>query len=496
MPGVNVTTAVRTGPVGTGDIVAGQFFIVGQTERGPVDAPTLLRSFTDYITYYGNYEDGNMYAHVKTYFDEGGTRCYVQRVVGAGASAGYLDLEDASEVATMRISANNVGDWSDNMTVQVLAGDSTGFRLQFKLDGVVVLTTRDLSSVADAVSNVNASTISHLITASNLTGSSNNPATLAAAAPLDGGDDGTLVGDGSEAITGLDLLSKNYGPGAVALPGLNGTTVWDALRDHAAENNRIALCAFDSADGQSEAKSNAAGYAGDASANHMAFYYPHIKVAAPNVDELATGVTSVAGATVTLSPEAYAAAARTRAVQEVGGPWRAGAGLISSARTLSGLADNLTPAQADLLDAARVNALRTIAGQIRVYGARSASNDEVNWKFITMRDTLNFIVDGVEARMEQFVFETIDGRGNLFGNIRASIKAFLDPIKVSGGLYEAYDDTGALVDPGYSVVVDSTINPATQLATGLVKAQVGVRISSVADLIQVTITKSNLTAPV
>ena len=133
---------------------------------------------------------------------------------------------------------------------------------------------------------------------------------------------------------------------------------------------------------------------------------------------------------------------------------------------------------------------------IRVYGARSVSNDEANWRYITMRDTMNYITLGIEDRMEQHVFQTIDGRGNLFGLIRGSIKAFLEPIRVAGGLYEAYDTNGALVDPGYNVVVDGTINPATQLATGLVKAQVGVRVSGVADLIDIVITKSNLSAPV
>jgi hypothetical protein len=45
-------------------------------------------------------------------------------------------------------------------------------------------------------------------------------------------------------------------------------------------------------------------------------------------------------------------------------------------------------------------------------------------------------------------------------------------------------------------VVNSNINPATQLATGVVKAQVGVRVSGVADLIDIVITKSNLSAPI
>jgi hypothetical protein len=69
-------------------------------------------------------------------------------------------------------------------------------------------------------------------------------------------------------------------------------------------------------------------------------------------------------------------------------------------------------------------------------------------------------------------------------------------MRIAGGLYEAYDDDGNLIDPGYSVVVNSTNNPNSQLATGLVKASVGVRVSGVADLIEVEVTKSNLTAPI
>jgi len=495
MPGVNVTTAVRTGPVGTGDIVAGQFFVVGETERGPIDEPTLLRSFAEFVTYYGDYESGNLYSTVKTYFDEGGTRVYVQRVVGAGASAGTITVDDDSDVATMDINAKNEGDWSDNVTVVVTDSDSLvgGFRLQVKLNGELLLTTRDLADVADAANVINTSQVAHLIEVVDNDTSDNNPS--AGEYSLAGGDDGASV-SASDVSSALDLLPKNLGPGAVSAPGRNGTDIWNALATHAQDNDRIAICGFASNATEGEAKTAVAGYASDSRSSYMAFYHPHIKVDSPSVDELAAGTTSVSGTTVTISPEAFAAAARSKAVQEVGGPWRAGAGQISSAKTIKGLGRTITPAAAELLDAARVNAIRTVGNQIRVYGARSASEDEANWRFITLRDTVNYIVHGVEDRLEAFVFETVDGRGNLFANMRASIKGFLEPIRVEGGLYEAFDDEGVQVDPGYTVTVDSTINPATQLATGLVKAAVGVRVSSVADKINITITKSNLTAPV
>ena len=64
----------------------------------------------------------------------------------------------------------------------------------------------------------------------------------------------------------------------------------------------------------------------------------------------------------------------------------------------------------------------------------------------------------------------------------------------SGGLYAAHDAAGALVDNGYKVTVADSNNPAANLATGQVTADVAVRVSAVGDKITVNITKSNLTA--
>ena len=499
MPGVNITTAVRTGPVGTGDIASGQVFMVGETERGALDEAILLRSFSDYTTYYGNYKSGNLYSHVKTFFDEGGSRCQVIRVLGSNSAAGSVSLVDSAGSATMTITAKSAGAWSANLDVDVIEADSAGFRIEVYLDDVMLLRTRDLTSTSDAINVVNSSAVNHLVVAADDETSSNDPdATLNTKQAVNvavAGADGDAVAD-ADIVAAMDTVSVNLGPGAICAPGQTSTTVWDGLRDHAAANKRIALLGFASATSAANAKTAASAYYADANAKSMAFYWPNIKVPAPNVSELATGVSSVQGSTVTITPESFAAAARSRAIQAAGGPWRAGAGQISAANTIVALAQDVTPATGDALDAARINALRKIGNSIRVYGARSASNDEANWRYITQQDTINYIIDGVEARMERFVFATIDGRGGLFGRIRGSIKGFLDPIRVSGGLFEAYDDDGAMIDPGYNVVVNSNINPATQLATGVVKAQVGVRVSGVADLIDIVITKSNLSAPI
>lgn len=488
MPGVTVTTAVRTGPSGDGDIEAGQLFIVGETERGTTTDATLVRSFSEYVAEYGNYVAGNIWPHVKAFFEEGGARCYVGRVVGPSATAGTIDIDDGVASAVLTLTAANPGSWSQNLDVQVLASDggaAGSFRLRFWLDDIEVLTTRDLTDKTDAANFINTSSISNLVVATEGPSAAvaTDPSTQTAfSAGTEDAPTATEINAGFDA-----LMDSDYGAGAVAAPGFTGTSTWEAMRDHAASKNRIALCAFGSADSEATVKTAASAYYGDAEGKRMAFYYPFVKVTDP----------ADSGLTINISPEGYAAGARARAIAEVGGPWRAGAGLISVASGyVQGVVTDLDKSAGDLLDEARINAIRIVGGDVRVYGARSVSNDEDNWRYITFQDTVNHVTVEAERRLEDFVFSTIDSRGGLFNRIEAALTGLLDPIRRAGGFFEAFDANGERVDPGYSVSVSDEINPIAQLAQGKVNAEVGIRVSSVGDQIKVTITKANLTASV
>jgi hypothetical protein len=65
-----------------------------------------------------------------------------------------------------------------------------------------------------------------------------------------------------------------------------------------------------------------------------------------------------------------------------------------------------------------------------------------------------------------------------------------------GALYPAFDANGRQLDDGYVVKCDTSLNSTLQLSEGLVKAKVGVRVSSVGDRIEIDIVKSNLTSTV
>lgn len=488
MPGVVVTTAVRTGPSGAGEVPAAQWFVAGTTERGPTDEPVLVRSMSEYVSYFGDYVSGNLYTHVQTYFEEGGGRAYVYRVTGANASAGYLDLDDTNTTATVRITAADVGAWSDSIEVEVVDGDATDtFKLKVYLKSELLYTSRDLVNPADAVAVINTSTVSHLVVASDLVSGStppdDNPVVLSATA-LSAGYDGDALTD-ADYTNGLDNFTYDLGPGSVALPGQTGATQWAALLDHAKANHRIALCAFDETDTISTVKTSVASMYSDDAADYGAFYFPWVTIPDP----------ATAGLTLNQSPEAFAAAARSKSVTQ-DGPWMPGAGLISEAAFVTGAVTALNSAEGDGLDEKRINAIRKIGGKMRVYGARSVSADEVNWRYITNRDTVNYVAWGAEERLEDFVFSTIDARGALFARIESALIGLLDPIRLAGGLYEAFDSDGNQVDPGYSVQVDDTINPLNNLAEGKITANVNIRVSSVGDQITVTVTKSNLTTSV
>jgi hypothetical protein len=107
---------------------------------------------------------------------------------------------------------------------------------------------------------------------------------------------------------------------------------------------------------------------------------------------------------------------------------------------------------------------------------------------------MNFIVEECQVALEPLVFSVINGRRTIYADIATVLKGVLEPIRIAGGLFEGFDQYGRQVDYGYTVRVDDGINPIAQLESGLVKAQIGVRISSIGDKIEVTVTKSNLTA--
>jgi len=484
MPGVVISTAVRTGPSSATVRESSQLFVVGMAERGPSDMAVLVTSIADFESVYGKFQSYS-YLHptVETFFEEGGTQCYVARTVGASATTGSLELVDTDEDVVMTINANGPGAWSSDVDVEVLTPSGSTFKINFYYKEVLVYSTGTCTSTAQAVGRINLSTVaSHYVEATLASGVTTLPE--AVYDNLSAGDDDHANVTDASYVSALSLFNGAYGTGAVACPESSSSTVVNGIVAHADITNRIAILHDTENASYSSVKSKALDIQSELNAEHAALYYPWVKVPTP-----------VAGVSMTIPPDGYVAAKRAVAHNQTGSHVPA-AGLLSAARYVTGLSVDVDKTNGDELDAAFVNAIRLVQNSVRIYGARSCSADEENFRYITTMDTVNHIVVESAKSLEDLVFSTIDGRNTIFSAIESRLIAILSPLRDVGALYEAYDANGKKIDSGFTVKCDAGLNPTAQLAGGTVKAKVGVRTSSVGDKIEVDIIKSNLTASV
>lgn len=491
MPGVSISTAVRTGPVNAGLAPASTFFIVGETERGTDSTAIAVASLSDYEAFFGGYEANKYtYQQIRTFFEEGGSLAYVARV-SAGVAAKAIIQANPSDAPGITLTAVGRGAWGNGLQVRVVNNEDENFDVAVYYGGntnaFLIEELTGLLTLNAAVEAINNSVALGRYCTAALTALADGTAKLEnyPVAAFTTGEDTTLTE--SNFIAALEMFTEELGAGCVAIPGVaDGTsdaTLYNAIRAHCVANGRIGLLSFPDGLNAATAASASVTYGAADNANHeyLAMYYPWVKIP------------SGSGTTLTIPPEAYVAAARSKAHNRVGS-WQPFAGVNTETRFITGVSTSMSRTQAQTLDDSRVNAIRVINGTVRIYGARSHSTNTTQWRFITHRDTLNYIVEECQVALEPLVFSVINGRKTVYADIATALKGVLEPIRIAGGLYEGFDIYGRQVDYGYTIRVDDGINPIAQLESGLVKAQIGVRISSIGDKIDVTVTKSNLTA--
>ena len=488
MPGVIVTTGTRTGPSGNGIATGEVFFMAAECERGIDSEAVLVTSLAEFVTAFGGYVSATKYAYqqARVFFEEGGSAMYVANTAGSGVRASkVLGAEPSAPGVTL--TAVGAGTWG-NLIKTTVVNNTTDATISIHYNGetdaeLLFEYTGNCQEIVDAINN--STVLANYCTAA-LTVSANGADILSDAAIGAFGSGTYVAATSTERTAALALFTPDLGPGAVAVPGLydgTDTTEYDAILAHCVANKRIGLVSFAANATISGARGISTAYKAtdQTGQEHLAFYYPNVVIP------------SGTGVNLSVPPEAYVAAVRARTIK-TSGPWRAYAGVVSESRFVTGLATSVSRANGDLLDADRVNAIRIINGSVRIYGARSHSTVTSQWRFITNRDTMNYVVFKAEESLEPLVFSGIDGRGGVYLAIRSALQGVLEPIRQAGGFFEMFDAQGRKVDSGYTITVDDSLNPIAQLETGLIKARVGVRVSSVGDKIDVSIIKSNLTS--
>src|SRR4051794_20040282 len=105
MPGVQIRTGATSGPAAPGRSPATTFFVVGQAERGSTTAPVRVNSMSEFVRHFGVATTySTLYDTVRAFFEEGGSRAYVLRIVGPSATKGALSTALADRHASTPVS--------------------------------------------------------------------------------------------------------------------------------------------------------------------------------------------------------------------------------------------------------------------------------------------------------------------------------------------------------------------------------------------------------
>ena len=240
MPGIQISTAVRTGPTNSTIRESSQAFFVGKALRGPTNAALLVTSLEDFELKYGGFVSG-YYLHptVEAFFEEGGTQCYVVRVEPAtDAAAATKTLANASATA-ITLTASGPGTWANGATgglsVVVSAGSTTNSRsVAIYLNSVLVMTTGTCTSNAQIVGKINTHPVASLyMTATeNIAGTAaaGTMIVTAASSNFTGGVNGTGSVSNAQYETALTYFLDSYGTGIVSIPEVASTAVQTITR--------------------------------------------------------------------------------------------------------------------------------------------------------------------------------------------------------------------------------------------------------------------------
>lgn len=492
MPGVVVTTAVRRGARNFANSSTTNFYVVGDAQRGPVQTLRTFTSLDQFEAVMGTYvAHAHLWQTAQTFFEEGGSTLHVVRVAPASATTASYTLaatNAGTSAAALKIEALGPGAWGNSALKVKAPASGSDVDIQLFVDGQLVASTGAVGTVQQAVTAItNSSAFSLYVKASALTSGqlSHDIDAVPTLQDFAGGGNGTALPTAQQVSDELPKFIDSLGGGAVAAPGLASLTTHQALIAHANAYNRFAILSTGDADQSptsAAAAATAIAQAATENTEHAAMFYPWVTIPYGN------GVLQV-------SPEGYVAGVRAR-VHSGTGQWQPYAGALSAGQFVNGVVTALGRSQNNDLDDGRVNAIRVVNGTVRIYGARSLSTDTDNFKYASIQETVNRIVIESQNVLEDLVFSPIDGRRSIYGRVKAALIGVMEPLRAADALFASTDATGLPVDSGYSIIVDDTINPLTQLATGVVKARIAFRMAGVSDTIQLEIVKSNLTTPI
>jgi phage tail sheath protein FI len=479
-PGVYVEE-VNSGPRPIEGVGTAMAAFVGFAPGGPVNEPTLVTNWSQYVEAFGSAENGGRKnPHMKNaylshavygYFLNGGGRCYVTRV---GAKAPSLQLPSRASKSVNALTLQAKPEASGNIDVEVApaTGDNPAegtFTLkigkgpnQENYDNVTLGKSKGaVKNVVEAVREksqlvmVMDSQAGAQPEAGKYVLSATEPAALPAVQP------GTLKGD-SAARTGIEGLEIAEDATMVCCPDLMSALqagMIDREGVRAVQASMIAHCEklgdrmaiLDAPPNLTPQEVKAwrekeTNY----DSKYAVLYYPWIKVAGPD------------GKDMMVPPSGHMAGVYARSDNE------RGVHKAPANEVVRGAVQVVTPVtkgEQDLLNPIGVNCIRTFTGRgIRVWGARTLSSDPA-WRYINVRRLFNYVEKSIERGTQWVVFEPNDP--DLWARVRRDVGAFLTGVWRSGALF------GLTPEQAFFVKCDEELNPPDVRDRGQLIIEIG-----------------------
>ncbi|MBB0244949.1 phage tail sheath family protein [Streptomyces alkaliphilus] len=511
-PGVYVEeVASGTRPIeGVGTSVAA---FVGLAPTGPMNEPTLVTNWTQYVASFGDFTEGYHLAQaVYGFFNNGGTTAYVVRVGGspdgfpaeAGGRPGALDAAPAApaplspaaprELGTFTVTAIAPGQRGP-LTVEVADAEGEGPAERFRLnvrDGDRIVESFDVTPgkksgrsyvVTQVKERSRLISVAEAAPAAQLARPENQTVTLEAPAPAPApvepaasnppapgaeqylGDSADRTGFGGlEAIDEITMvavpdLMAAYQQGAIDLETVKAVQL--GLIAHCElMGDRVAI--IDPPPGMNARqvrvwRQETANF----DSRYAALYYPWIKTFDPAI-----------GKARLMPPSGHIAGVWARNDSERG-VHKAPANEV--VRGAVDLELQVTHGEQDLLNPIGVNCLRAFPGRgIRVWGARTLSSDP-EWRYLNIRRYFNYLEEAILLGTQWVVFEPNDHR--LWARIRRNISSFLTNEWRSGALF------GTQPNQAFYVKCDEETNPPESIDVGRVVCEIGVSVVKPAEFV-------------
>ena len=481
---------------------------VGFTGSGPVNYPTFIANWSQFVDQFGGFILERDLAHagvrsylanaVYGYFNNGGGMCYISSI-GNLASKLQVALNDGSGKPLLVVSA--IDPARENIAVEVSKAGPSSFNLTIRWNRIEeVFEGLSLDSDSDqfALSVVNAESALVRIAEAEAGAAQVAPESEAPEekeetskpAPRPRAPQVRLPGDGvyplvvdySEVDANLPQITAALLKGsAAARSGIAGLELADdatmvmcpdvmglfeagklsqaeaidvqkSMLNHSSRaKGRVAI--LDSPPGLSpqqvkDWKEKTA----NLDSAYGVLYYPWIRVGNP----LGRGI-------ITVPPSGHIAGVYAR-VDGQRGVHKAPANEIVQGAV--GPDMQVTKNEQAILNPVGINCIRAFPGRgIRVWGARTISSDP-SWRYINVRRLFNFVEKSIDGGTQWTVFEPNDQ--TLWSAIRRDATAFLKRVWMDGALL------GATPDQAFYVKCDEELNPAEVRDAGQVIIEIGI----------------------